>query len=305
MAQGCSASWARLTLGALVLVSLRPASASAFCRESVVAQGQGPCVEEPGVPLLFWSAPRNCLTYRFNEQFWVRVPLLSEKEIRQAFSGAFRAWASISCADRRDMAFLVEQFRGTTPTSAAEFLYDAANESVIAARTRAEWQALEDHSANAVALTLVWHDKSTGEILDVDMELNTGAGSFNDCQKQSCSAGMLDLQNTVTHEAGHLLGLGHSTVAGSTMQATTSDKPETTKRTLEADDQAGYCSLDLPGFRCRGNDCTCPEPPTFSSRAQPETSGGCHTLGASGGSGAGAVTMLALLVMLCRRRQRV
>jgi len=129
------------------------------------------------------------------------------------------------------------------------------NESIVVMRPLAEWASLEDHDSNALALTLLWHDKKTGEILDVDMELNGGAGMFTDCLKQRCVGAMIDLQNTVTHEAGHLLGLGHSSARGSTMEASTSSSPETQKRSLEADDKAGYCALSLPRGPCSGQTC--------------------------------------------------
>jgi hypothetical protein len=50
--------------------------------------------------------------------------------------------------------------------------------------------------------------------------------------------GALDIQATVTHEYGHLLGLGHSNVGGSTMFATISGNG-VSMRSIEADDKAG------------------------------------------------------------------
>jgi hypothetical protein len=102
------------------------------------------------------------------------------------------------------------------------------------------------------------------------MELNGGAGTFTDCVAQRCGVGTIDLQNTVTHEAGHLLGLAHSSVAGATMEAAAFTGPETQKRSLAQDDEQGYCALSLPPHSCTGTGCVCPPPPIY-----PSSSGGC------------------------------
>jgi MYXO-CTERM domain-containing protein len=257
----------------------------------------------PNVPFLFWK--RACMTYRFNDQFFNRVSLLTEPASRAIFAASFQTWAAVDCGSRRP--FSVEQFAGTTKTSNAEFLYDVQNESIIAARTRAEWTSLTDHDANALALTLLWHDKATGEVLDVDMELNTGAGRFNDCVTQRCTVAMIDLQNTITHEAGHLLGLGHSPEPGSTMEASTQSNPETQKRSLETDDEAGYCALSLPEPKCAGSSCACPAPPALPSHTTVKACS-CRTLGATSKSSSAAFLPLALLCGLgwhrLRRRQQ-
>jgi hypothetical protein len=267
-------------LGASV-VYLTPAvtPAFAFCRESLESQSQGPCVDDPSIPNLFWT--RGCMTYRFNDKVFGLLTrgFATEESVRAAFQASFDAWAAVDCSGKKP--FWVAQAAATTTTSKSEFLYDAVNESVVIARTAADWASLKDHDFNALALTLLWHDKNTGEILDVDMELNTGAGAFSDCGRAgACTSSMIDLQNTVTHEAGHLLGLGHSTVRGSTMEASTKSGPEVTKRTLEEDDEAGYCALDLPSWTCVGASCVCPAPPELPSR-RTVRSCGCSIPGAA------------------------
>ena len=243
---------------------MTPERALAYCRESLESQSQGPCVDDPDVPALYWE--RGCMTYVFNSQAFRRIPM-GETFVRDSFKASYQSWADTQCAGSTKTPFLVAQASGTTTTSRSEFVYDVPNESIVAVRTLAEWASLPDHDSHALALTLIWHDKKTGEILDVDMELNGGAGTFTDCEKSSCRGAQIDLQNTVTHEAGHLLGLGHSSASGSTMQASTTSGPEVSKRSLEQDDKAGYCALSLPSGPCSASSasCSCSAAPVFPS----------------------------------------
>ena len=54
-----------------------------------------------------------------------------------------------------------------------------------------------------------------------------------------------DIQNTVTHEIGHMVGLGHSDVEKATMYASALDQ-ELKKRDLDADDIQAVCTLYKP-----------------------------------------------------------
>jgi hypothetical protein len=288
---------ARVTaLACLLLANAMPSRTQAFCRESLGSVSGGACDPNPGVPFLSWK--RDCVTYRFNDQIFGRLPRLTESAIRQTFRSSFGAWSAVACGGRKP--FFVEQADKTTATSNAEFLYDAVNESIVAARTHTEWGKLKDHDNNALALTLLWHDKNTGEILDVDMELNT-TGTFTDCSNERCSGNMIDLQNTVTHEAGHLLGLGHSTVPGATMEASTGTNPEITKRSLEDDDKRGYCELMLPESKCSGASCMCPAAPIVPSHRTVKSCG-CHAAGAHAAS-ISTPLMAALLAAAWRFRR--
>jgi len=183
-----------------------------------------------------------------------------------------------------------------------------------------------------VALTSVLYDPSAGRMLSADIEVigwdgastslpsaagqlpahgwyftcHPGAGS---AQPAACTSygqplagqpdcAYIDLQNTVTHEAGHFLGLAHpcTTDAASvtaalplcsavapgnevpylqrTMAPTTSPR-ETSKRALSPDDVAGICAI------------------------YPAASGGCAC---GAGSSAGALTLLVLAFALRPRR---
>ena len=279
-----------------------PRRAQAFCRESTTSAPGGDCNNTSDSVLLHWE--RDCMTYVFNNQAFPRVPM-GEAFVRKTFATSFQAWADVKCATTVQTPFLVAQASGTTSTSAAEFLYDQPNESIIAVRTKAEWVSLPDHDSLALALTLIWHDKKTGEILDVDMELNGGAGTFSDCTN-GCRSNTIDLQNTVTHEAGHLLGLGHSNVAGATMQPSTTMSPEITKRSLESDDKNGYCACELPMGPCSGAGCTCPGAPIYASHRTVKACN-CDALGQSAPNQAYAALSLAALcasAWLLRRRRR-
>ena len=283
-------------LVAVTCIAAASSRASAFCREQPNTPPDGPCVEDPDKPFLFWD--RGCFTYKFNENFFVRVPGLSEQAARDIFTDSFATWTQL---DPQAERFYVEQFAGTTATSKAEFLRDVTNEAVINARTAQEWQALPGHHPRVVALTLLWHDRVTGEILDVDMDLNLGIGRFVDCSLQTCRAGMIDLQNTITHEAGHVFGLGHSDVPNSTMVFSTGDNlSETGKRSLAEDDIEGYHSLELPAWKCDRPPCVCPPPPVLPSKRVQTC--GCRSLGSGAAIPRWSLAWLAAIVWFARRR---
>jgi hypothetical protein len=72
-------------------------------------------------------------------------------------------------------------------------------------------------------------------------------------------AGHDDVQNTVTHELGHAIGLAHSDDPGATMYAS-ADPEETAKRDLGDDDLWGVCDI-YPGGTPRGPRSSCAASP--------------------------------------------
>lgn len=153
------------------------------------------------------------------------------------------------------------------------------------------------HADRVVALTSITFDKRTGEIVDADIELNGEDYAFGADGERD----RYDLQQTLTHELGHVLGLDHSLQRPATMYAL-SYVGETAKRDLTDDDVAGLCTSHPSEAAPAGGACQnvplravddpwCPAAPDD----------GC----AAGGGGAAWLTLLGLaLVALPRRRRR-
>ena len=66
------------------------------------------------------------------------------------------------------------------------------------------------YEPSALALTTMFARSSTGEILDADIEVNATLFMWSDLEVGTqASAGLQDLQNALTHEVGHFIGLDH------------------------------------------------------------------------------------------------
>jgi len=154
-----------------------------------------------------------------------------------------------------------------------------------------------EQTEGAIAVTTTTFDNRTGQILDSDIELNGAGFAFTTVDAPRCTrvpapgandCVATDVQNTVTHEIGHFIGLAHTADPNATMYAT-EPQGETDKRDLSEDDVAGVCAIYPQGEA----------PPSFCSESESGGTGGGG--GSQGGCGcssqpAGDLSALALLV---------
>ncbi|WP_241759598.1 myxosortase-dependent metalloprotease, MXAN_2677/MXAN_2678 family [Pyxidicoccus parkwayensis] len=121
-----------------------------------------------------------------------------------------------------------------------------------------------DHGEGTIGLTTSTFSFRDGRVLDADIELNGSqpGGSigflFTTVDSPVCEGTpstdcvATDLQNTVTHEIGHVVGLDHTFVSGSTMEPT-APPGETRKRVIDSGSAAGFCSIyprGMPPTQC-------------------------------------------------------
>lgn len=279
----------------LLVQALLPPQASAFCRARTDTSRTGVCLESDA-PVLFWN--RGCLAYVFHENFFPALPLLQEQSAREIVHAAFSAWVDVDCGNE---PFVIEQLLETTSANPVQFVTGVRNEFVISVMSGEEW-VQRRMDPDAFAITYLWYRHRSGEIFDADMALNLSQGQFSDCE-QGCREGTIDLQNTVTHEAGHVLGLGHSLVPGATMQSDAT-AGAIFMRSLELDDIAGVCSLELPSHACAdgGNACRCPPPPILGGGTAGTT---CAVSPGKQGPGREAGLLIPVLVALLVARSRL
>jgi hypothetical protein len=237
----CVRTQLALSIAALACLT---SDASAFCRLTTAAPaGAGGCTTEGEG--LAWD--RQCISYT------VVPPANDDLELealRDVIDRAFAVWAAVDCGGIR-LPLALGQTEQLGECSTAQYNQEDGNTNAIMFVDGAE---VEDFPPDAFGLTLVWHDPARGTIFDADIQLNAGIAPFAICGA-TCESNVSDLANVVTHEAGHFLGLGHSTDHAATMSAS-SLLGDTTKRSLEDDDRAGLCAIygDYDEPSCEADD---------------------------------------------------
>ena len=152
-----------------------------------------------------------------------RMTELSEEEIEEAVRSAAEAWNSNS--ENASFSF---EYQGVSKNTGADF---SDGEHIVSFDN--SWT----QDPSLLAVTHVW-TTSDGTIQHFDIEVNIDDINWT----TSAEMGKHDLQNSMTHEFGHALGLEHSDDSEATMAANTAIG-ETQKRDLGADDILGLNSL--------------------------------------------------------------
>ncbi|MFO0597455.1 MAG: matrixin family metalloprotease [Myxococcaceae bacterium] len=100
------------------------------------------------------------------------------------------------------------------------------------------------YSEKALAVTLVTLNARTNEILDADVAFNAEAHKFRVLDGSPSDGKVFDdVQNTITHELGHVLGLMHNDGEDDLVMFPSAPPGELIKRQLKQDDRDGLLSL--------------------------------------------------------------
>ncbi|MCX7958323.1 MAG: matrixin family metalloprotease [Deltaproteobacteria bacterium] len=149
----------------------------------------------------------------------------------KAVVSSFNSWESPDCT-----SLIFERGEDTEEAKGSFNSLDTdANKNIIV------WYLTEwPYEPNGLALTTVTYDDNTGKIYDADIELNGFYYRFD--VVETIPSTYTDIQNTITHEIGHMIGLDHSFEPSSAMYPT-ARAGEIKKRELSPDDIDGVCEI--------------------------------------------------------------
>jgi hypothetical protein len=261
---------------ALATIGL-PRSAWAFCQTHTC--------EFSGTQECTWDAAAGCWTggsvaHWGNSCIDYAVQLdgsrnenISAATLAGVLEDGFRIWSNVSCGSGGLSPELTASYRGLTSCNRVEFNCGALddNDDVVMFR-----DARSDLSATTIALSTIIANTNTGEILDVDVEINSQDFDFY-VDQANARPQAHDLRLVLNHELGHFLGLSHTLAPGALMRAAY----DGTDRFPAADDIAGMCktlkpsrtdpmcSVEPSSGECVGSDGNCP------TNLQPIEEGGC------------------------------
>jgi hypothetical protein len=205
-----------------------------------------PCATK-GSPL-YWSGSN--IGYVMNQAGSVQVTVDVAVATTQQ---AFHNWTSPGCpADipscggtSTSPPSIGVSYQGTTATHAAEFKDDGADQNVILF-----WDSGWPHPSgdSTLALTTVTFNTSSGEIRDVDIEVNSDPSIHKLAYGDTLPNDAFDLPSIFQHETGHFLGLAHTQPANTSASMSAHYVVgETFMRTPSADDVCGICTIYPPG----------------------------------------------------------
>jgi MYXO-CTERM domain-containing protein len=309
-------------LGAGLIALSAPSFASAWCQLTTDKTSDGAC-SNSGRPLA-WKEP--CISYAVAERVLIdpkTQEVLGPNEnppftrVLAMIDASFNTWTSVPC-DSRSLGFTIRQLKQRSKCTKTQQNETGPNVNSIAFVW--DWEE-RDYSNDVFAFTAVWHSPQTGEILGVDMEVNETLGTWGDCcptgtcpsnrdTMLSCySKGVIDIQNVITHEAGHFFGLDDEPTAKKSAMDPTSVMGDISKRFLTDDDREGICGIYPQGSLFRECDDT---PPGGLSLAcyYPKTTAACECVAVGrspdGAAGPAAIAgLIGLTALWARRRKKV
>jgi hypothetical protein len=242
-------------------------------------------------PVLHW--PSSCVSFDVQKD---GSPLrgLGYDDAHRAVLSGFSQWLNADCGAGQNPDITISDY-GPVDCHEPEYNQDAPNANIVMFRD-GDWPY--QNSIDTLALTTLIFNAETGAIYDADIEVNTHTSAMS---VDGIGPSDVDFNSVITHEIGHFLGLSHSNVPGSTMNASYAPG-ETAMASIEQDDIDGVCAA-LPPDREVSSDRCEPRHGFSSDCALPVTKGCAVQPGGSGLLGSLLCGALALSAALRRRRR--
>lgn len=245
------------------------ASAMGWCRTTTCDPTKTDCGNAAGCATegyrLYW--PNSCVSFSV-QQDGSALRGISYETAHEIITNSYLTWVNSKCGGGSAPSIRVAD-HGPVICSEQRYNQKSGNANIWMFRDE-EWPYQGPNAT--LALTTVTFNTRSGEIYDVDVEINahdreltTGDSDVN-----------VDLQSVVTHEIGHFFGLAHSQELDATMFASY-NRGDTHLRDLSADDVAGLCAIYPSSRKPAGNNCEPRHGFTSQCTGNPieEDDGGC------------------------------
>ena len=152
--------------------------------------------------------------------------------LRAGIQESFDAWNTPTCSDIQ----FVEAGTSTRSEVGISCTEDGEDQSINLLLWPDEW----DKASSIFALTSVTYNVLDGVIVDADIEFNE---EYSYTLSTTPGPEEVSVQNTLTHEVGHFLGLDHEPDIAQATMFGFAPEGEYIKATLHPDDIAGLCEI--------------------------------------------------------------
>jgi len=246
-------SRAFFTIGLLGVVLFTSAAASGYCRTTTCdpTDPKQACKRDKttkclitGTPL-YWAS--DCLSISVQADGAASVGIdyaAAEASVRRAFN----AWTTVDCKGASPSLHV--NVSGPVACDVSEYSKDHKNANIVMFREN-DWPYVGAEDALGLTRVRFDLDGEPGALWDADIEINAVTEPLSIGLPQSNE---VDLDSLLAHEAGHVLGLGHTLDVFATMvggyETGTSELASPA-----ADDIAGICEIYPPGRKPSSTSC--------------------------------------------------
>jgi hypothetical protein len=218
-----------------------PRSADAFCRSTTCRSTEkDPCPQDDDGCItkgakLYWTT--SCVQFNMQRQ---GTNDLDPADARAVIQKSFAHWSDIDCGGGKHASLT---FSPGPDVACKQSEYNAKGKNVNVILFKDDdwtYRGID----GTLAKTSVTYNDDTGEIYDADIEVNSANNTLTITDNPAKV--QYDLEAILTHEAGHFLGLAHSSMPDAVMYASY-NPGSTSQRKLTDDDIKAICAVYPPG----------------------------------------------------------